>query len=338
MKKISKAVSLVLAAALTSGVLTGCSNSNQENSDLETLRLAVMTGNLDHYSSYVGVEQGIFEKYGINLEITEYAYGINTIDAIVNGNADVGDMADFATVNRLGNTLHDTNLVIFSELNGGGAKDGGLYVAPKYANDLEALDGSEGFITQVGTITEYFIAQAIEYLGLDESKQNLINTDSAQSALALAQKDGSASATVAYGSNAKYFNEYGWTLAVPSEDLNLDVGAYYLTTDEILDSKTELLANYLLAINESYEYVASHLDESAAFLEAKLGVKAEDFKLNWQAQGFMNGFHEEAAEHLESIQDWAFSHGKYDESYNIRDFIDTRAVEIAFPNEVTVNK
>lgn len=74
-----------------------------------------MTGNLDHYASYVGVEQGIFEKYGINLEITEYAFGINTIDAIANGNADVGDMADYAAVNRLGTTLDQTNLVMFSE-------------------------------------------------------------------------------------------------------------------------------------------------------------------------------------------------------------------------------
>lgn len=350
--KIKHILSTALSAVLALSLLAGCGNSASQSSQggqseqtektsenskpLQTLRLAVMTGNLDHYASYVGVEQGIFQKYGIDLQITEYAYGINTIDAVVNGNADVGDMADYAAVNRLGTTLHNTNLKLFSELNGGGVRDGGLYVAPKYKDNLKALDGSEGFITQIGTVNEYLLSEAISYLGLDESKQKIINTDSAQSALALAQKDGAASATIASGSNAKYFEKYGWVLAVTADELKQDIGAYYLATDKFIDSNTELLANYLTAINESYEYVNEHIDESAEFLENKIGVKAEDFKLQWKVQGFKTGFHEEAAEHLEEIQKWAYEHGKYDESYNIRDFIDTRAAKIAFPNEVTV--
>lgn len=345
--KIKKIVSILAASALSFSLLTACGNSGDKNTpatvkgengeELQTLRLAVMTGNLDHYASYVGVEQGIFEKYGINLEITEYAFGINTIDAIVNGNADVGDMADYAAVNRLGTTLHDTNLVIFSELNGGGVRDGGLYVAPEFADDLSKLDGSKGFVTQIGTVNEYLNSEAIAYLGFDESKQNIINTDSAQSALALAQS-GDASATISSGSNAKYLEDAGWVLGVTAEELQQDIGAYYFTSDSFLDKNTELLANYLKAISESYDYVDEHMDESAKFLEGKIGVKAEDFELQWKVQGFTTGFSEEAAQHLEKIQQWAFEHGKYDESYNVRDFIDTRAAEIAFPDKVSVVK
>ena len=51
-------------------------------------------------------------------------------------------MADYAAVNRLGNTLDATDLKIFSQISGGGvAQSGGLYVDPKYADDLESLDG-----------------------------------------------------------------------------------------------------------------------------------------------------------------------------------------------------
>lgn len=343
--KINKIISALAASALSISLLAGCGNSGsgdtpkvvkgKDGQDLQTLRLAVMTGNLDHYASYVGVEQGIFEKYGINLEITEYAFGINTIDAIANGNADVGDMADYAAVNRLGTTLDQTNLVMFSELNGGEIGDGGLYVAPEYENDLSKLDGSKGFVTQIGTVNEYLNSQAIAYLGLDESKQNIINTDSAQSALALA-KSGDASATIASGSNAKYLEEVGWKLAVTSQDLGEVTGAYYFTSDSFIDKNTDLLANYLKAIDESYEYVNSHIDESAEYLEGKIGVKADDFKLQWKVQGFSTGFSEEAAQHLESIQKWAHDHGKYDSDYNVRDFIDTRAAKIAFPDKTTV--
>ena len=75
--KINKIISALAASALSISLLAGCGNSGsgdtpkvvkgKDGQDLQTLRLAVMTGNLDHYASYVGVEQGIFEKYGINL-------------------------------------------------------------------------------------------------------------------------------------------------------------------------------------------------------------------------------------------------------------------------------
>lgn len=340
-KNLLKALTAFL---LGLSLLTGCAGksgdskmvSGKDGKELKTLRLAVMTGSLEQYYSLVGIEQGIFERYGINLVTTEYAFGINTIDAIVNGNADIGDMADFAAVNRLGVTQHNTNLVAFSELTGGGAKSGGLYVAPEFKDDLSKLDGSKGFVTQVGTVNEYLNSQAIEYLGFDESKQNIINTDTAQAARALAQTN-SASATIANGSNAKYLEEDGWVLAVTAQELKQDIGSYSFTTKEFLNDNTELIANFLKAVDESYKYVDANFDECGKYLENKLGIKQEDFELQWKQQGFKTGFSEEAAQHLESIQKWAVEHKKYDESYDIRKFIDVSAAKLAFPENVTVD-
>ena len=223
MKK--RVISLAATAVFILGALSGCGSTSSDNStqttketteetassdastsdgDLVTVRDAVMTGQLDQYATEVGLWQGIFEKYGIDLKTTEFVAGINTIDSVVSGTADIGMMADYAAVNRLGNTLDATDLKIFSQLSGGGtAQSGGLYVDPKYADDLESLDGSAGFMYQEGTVTYYYASKCIEYLGLDESKQNLINTDSSQTRLALIQK-GSASAVYANGSEANY--------------------------------------------------------------------------------------------------------------------------------------
>ena len=203
MKK--RIISIVATLALSVGLLSGCGStsdtksSKSSDSDLVTVRDAVMTGQLDQYATEIGLWQGIFEKYGIDLQTTEFVAGINTIDAVVNGTADIGMMADYATVNRLGNTLEDTNLKIFSQLSAGQtALSGGLYVDPKYKDNLEALDGSAGFMYQEGTVTYYYTSKSIEYLGLDESKQNLINTDSSQTRLALI-KQGGASAVYENG-------------------------------------------------------------------------------------------------------------------------------------------
>ena len=246
-------------------------------------------------------------------------------------------MADYAAVNRLGNTLKENDLQIFSELSGAGALTGGLYVAPKYVDNLEALDGSEGFITQTGTVSDYYVSQAIEYLGFDEDKQNIVNSDSSQTTLSLAQSGG-ASAIVATGSNAKYLEDYGWQQVVSSSELGIETGAYFLAKEGFIAENKELLAEYLKAVYESAQYIDAHLDESAEYLEGKLGVKAEDFKLQWQTYQIKTGFSEEAALHLEQIEDWAYAHDKFDTDYEVRDFIVTDVVDIAFPENVTIQK
>ena len=268
MKK--RVISLAATAVLVFGVLSGCGSTSSDNStttketteetassdastsdgDLVTVRDAVMTGQLDQYATEVGLWQGLFEKYGIDLKTTEFVAGINTIDSVVSGTADIGMMADYAAVNRLGNTLDATDLKIFSQISGGGvAQSGGLYVDPKYADDLESLDGSEGFMYQEGTVSYYYASKCIEYLGLDESKQNLINTDSSQTRLALIQKGG-ASAVYANGSEANYIEDAGWVLAATSQEIGIQTGTYFLATDKYISENKEVLAKFLEAIDE----------------------------------------------------------------------------------------
>lgn len=355
MKK--RVISLAATAVLVFGVLSGCGSTSSDNStqttketteetassdastsdgDLVTVRDAVMTGQLDQYATEVGLWQGLFEKYGIDLKTTEFVAGINTIDSVVSGTADIGMMADYAAVNRLGNTLDATDLKIFSQISGGGvAQSGGLYVDPKYADDLESLDGSEGFMYQEGTVSYYYASKCIEYLGLDESKQNLINTDSSQTRLALIQKGG-ASAVYANGSEANYIEDAGWVLTATSQEIGIQTGTYFLATDKYISENKEVLAKFLQAIDESTQYISDHLDESAEYLEGKLGVKAEDFKANWENYSFEPGFSEEATQHLEDIEKWGYEHGSFPKDYNIRDFITTEAVDIAYPDKVTL--
>ena len=228
---IKRFLGIALASALVISVFAGCgaqaasndsssngtssaeaSSAGEENEEsgeeLRKLRVALMTTQPDQYAAFIGEEEGIFEKYNIDLETTEYAVGINTVDAIVNGTADTGLLADFAAVNRIGNTLHDTNLNLFAELSSSKATDGGVYVAPEYADNLSKLADSAGWITNIGTVSEYYNWQGQVALGLDPSTQKVVNTDSTQTALAAASK-GEASAVVASGSLAKKYEDLG---------------------------------------------------------------------------------------------------------------------------------
>ena len=214
-----KIVSLTLTAALSLTTLTafsGCgtkaaagSEAPKDANGVRNLRVAIMTGLPDQYATYIGTEQGIFEKYKIKLSTTEHVAGINTIDAVQNGTADTGVLADFAAVNRFGNTYKNTNLQFFSELSFTSPKAGGLYVAPEYKDDFSKLADGKGWITNIGTVGEYYNWQAQTYIGVDPEKQKVVQTDSNQTSLALV-KNKEASAIIAQGSDTKYYEEYGW--------------------------------------------------------------------------------------------------------------------------------
>lgn len=350
--KRRKLLSLIITVTLILGLLSGCSKSDskdtskidqksagtsQDSKEIRTIRVGYMTGQPDQYAGYIGTEQGIFEKYGVKIESSEYAAGINTVDAIATGTVDIGLLADYAAVNRIGNTLDATNLVIFSELALVEPNIGGLYVAPQYASDLKTLDGSEGWITQIGTVWEYYNWQSQNYIGINPEAQKVVQTDSKQTSLALAQQ-GNASAIVAHGADGRRFEEQGWVLAVTSRDMGIKTGSYLITTREFLAQNTDLLADYLRGLNESIDYITANEDASAAKCEAKFGVLKDDFIIGWNSYNFELGFTEAGATHLEEVGKWAFDHGKFAKEYDIRKFIDTTAAEKAVPDKVTYKK
>lgn len=102
-------------SAVSSSAETKTSETSGNN-DLKVVREAVMSNNLDQWLAIIGTEKGFFEDEGIKLEVTEFAAGINTVDAIVTGQADIGVLADYAAVNRIGNTQDKTNLRILFRL------------------------------------------------------------------------------------------------------------------------------------------------------------------------------------------------------------------------------
>ncbi|MBR5178482.1 MAG: ABC transporter substrate-binding protein [Lachnospiraceae bacterium] len=346
--KIKRIISLAVSIVLIISSLTACAKNEAKAGDttgtpkadgkeLRTIRVAFMTGQTDHYAAVIGQEEGIYEKHGIKIEATEYAYGINTIDAIANGTGDVGMCADFAGVNRIGNTLDYNQLVFYAELAVSNATTGGLYVAPEYADDLSKLEDSAGWITSIGTRSEYSNWYAQTALGLDPDKQKIVNTDSTATALAAAT-NGEASAVVSSGSQAKKYEGLGWVLVATSDQVSASTGSYLVTSKQYIEANADILADYLAAIDESVKYINDHLDDVANRLSAKLGVDPENFKSDWKTPKIVIGFTEEGVQNLESIANWAADHGKFEKKYNVRDFIITTAVEKAFPDRVTIKK
>ena len=150
-KKLATLTVLTAVILTTSVVTTGCGDdssksgssdtteaSGDASGDLTTVRFGYMTGNIDHLITAVGVEKGIFEKNGIDLKTTEYAAGINTVDALTMDQLDIGIAADFAILNRIGNTEKSDLKIVANYAN---AVGGQLYANPETVKDKNDLKG-----------------------------------------------------------------------------------------------------------------------------------------------------------------------------------------------------
>lgn len=354
MKKLNvkKIATLSLVAAMTALVITGCGNtsdtsaettaSSGENEALKPLRAAVCTGQVDHYLAAVGKEQGIFEKHGIDLSFTEYANGVGTVDSIVQGLSDVGMTADYVFVNRIGNTLAETDLTLISDVFGtntaaAAASPTGVYVAPEYADDLSKLDGSAGIYTMAGTIFDYYDSKVINYLGLDEAKQNIVVSDSMQTAVALA-RTGDISFAYVPGAMTQYFEALGWVKVASGSDIGAVAHSYYVTTSDIANSDEEVLAEFLAAVNETFDYIDNNTEEAGAYLETALGLDKNNFIADWS--GFENriGFAQDNLDTLNEMEKWSYDRGNFPTEYNVRDYIDTDILKIYNEKLITINE
>lgn len=341
MKK--KFISLFIIAGLVAGVV-GCGNSsNSQSTDTkkennqtakegstETLRLGVWTGGVDQYIAIVGEEQGIFQKHGIKLETTEFAAGINTIDAIVTGQEDVGMIADFAGVNRIGNTSEDSNIRIIGRYTT--AKSWSLYVNPDEVKKLSDLAG-KGLATNPGTILDYYSALTYEKAGIKKEDQKLVNVDSGQAALGVLN-NGEAVAYWTTGTTAKKLEEMGMKELLTMDDLGISVDAYYVSSQEYIKDHEKTLENFLEAVKETEAWIVENKEKTAEIVTEKSSIPKEQVLQNLEASELLLDFQQDSVEHLNEIKEWALGAGLFEQDYEIKDFVNTTALEKVFPEDV----
>lgn len=341
---MKKVFAWIMALALTFS-LAACGNSSDSSSsggateggdeaqELTKVRIAIMTGGSSHWYAVLGNESGIFKKHGIDVEITEFAAGINTVDAVVTGQADFGNLADYACANRLGNTQDSTNLVIVDRMSTSeGTNEGGLYVS----DDIKTVEdlAGKGFAAQAGTVWDYWVAKTYEYAGISEADQNVLNVDSAASAVAL-MISGEASAFWANGTNAAKLEEAGFSKILTLDDLGLYTDAYYISTTDYIQENPEIVEEFLKAQKETADWIYANEDEAAEIFERVAGTTQEQFHVDVASTRLVTDFTQETLEHLNGIKDWAVENGSY-EDFNILDYTDFTALKAVYPDSITL--
>ena len=296
-----------------------------------TLRVGVCSGDPNQYLKVLDNHTNFLKDRGINLETTEFAAGINTIDAITIDQLDIGNFADYAGINRIGNTLADTDLRAFTMT--GINKTSVLYVNPEHIKTAKDLEGAV-LISHAGVVVEYDYGKLAETYDLDPDKLEYTNVSSSQEALALATSN-SGDAYWAGKQVQPKFEEAGWVPFTSIVDVGAPMYCFLVANNKFLEEHKAEVAKYLAVSEEGFAYITEHLDEFAGWVEADLGLRKDLVISGWQESTHDYGFPQEAYEDLYSVEEWCYKNGNFPTQYDPADFINTDALALYKPDAVT---
>lgn len=322
MKRLARIAAVFLAAVLTVGSAGCAEKSSPEN----TIRLGVLTGGADHIMAVVGQEKGFFEKHGLNVEVSQFSTGLNTVDAIVTGRCDVGLISDYAGVNQIGSTQDSCNIKLISRYT---ASDNywTFYVNPEQIKQPEDL-GKYRIANIKGTILEYYNSVVLAYAGIPESDWQLLNIDSEQTALGILS-DGEAAGGWISAVAVSKAEDIGLTPFYTMADLGVTIDAYYVASDEILTANKGAAEAFLAAISDIEKWIGENPDEAAAVAEQKEGIPQSQTAAVLKGNKLVLDLGEDSEEHLNSIKEWAIQAGNFSEDFEITDFMDKSVLKNA---------
>lgn len=314
----------IIVMIVSIGMLIGLVGCGQTEKEGNTIRLGVYTGGADHFMAVIAQEKGFFKKHGLTVKTTEFATGLNSVDAIATNQEDMGLISDYAGINRIGSTKGKCDVKIIARYSTSNSICT-LYVNPKLVTKPKELE-KQGVATIPGTFLDYFNAVTFEKANIPEKEQKIINVDSEQTALGILSNGQAAAYWVTNVAAAKA-KKIGLTPLYTMKDLNLSIDSYYVASDSFLKEKKDAAEDFLAAIAETQKWIKKNPKEAAAIVEKKTHMPAEQVIASLEATDLVLDLGKDSIQHLNKIKDWAVGAGNFEKNFDISDFIDTAVLE-----------
>ena len=284
MKK--KLISVILASALTVGLLSACgsdsSKDNDANSKIDTTETGSNTTKSDTSSApvsvtlnevahsifyapmYVAIENGYFEDEGIELTLVTGFGADKTMTAVISGEADIGFMGSEASIYTYNEGANDS-VVNFAQLT---QRAGNFLVAREEMKDFKWTDlkGKDVLGGRKGGMPEMVFEYILKQNGIDPQTDLNINQGIDFGSTAAAFSEGSGDFTVEFEPSATALEMEGKGYVVAS--LGTDSGYVPYTAfsakKSYLKENPDVIQRFTNALQKGMDYVRSHSPSETA--------------------------------------------------------------------------
>ena len=256
------ALFLIAVTALMSFALVGCKD---DGDGPVKIRLSEVTHSIFYAPLYVAINNGYFEEYGMEIELSNGGGADKVMTAITSKSADIGLMGPEATIYCQAQGQKDYP-IIFGQLT---QRDGSFLVSKTPQPDFEwsMLRGKHVLAGRVGGVPAMTMQYIVNNAGLDEETDLNFNTDVAFNMMApVFESDDTVDYTTLFEPTASEFEASGkgYIVASVGEASGEIPYTSFSASKSFIEENAELIKDFLRAVKKGYDYIKDNTAEKVA--------------------------------------------------------------------------
>ncbi len=298
------------------GAQTGAAGAKQTTP--VKVRLAIDTAAGGSFQFRIAKEKGFFQKHGIEPEISNFAYGIDTVNALLISQADTALAADYALVNSLGKG----DMTVVSALTRTNEQSAAktLLFARDHINTPEDFKGKKLGVAK-GTVYEYVWAKYLEKNNIDEKEVTYVPYSTPDEAIVSLQKGDMDAVWIGGALVDKFKAIKGVKALIDVSGSGVNISSYLLVDTAFVKNNPDAVSSVLKALDEGIRYIPDHKEETAEVAFKELKLPKDRVLEDLQSTNYTLGFTQEDYLHLQDVKKWVESKGILKDKYELKDKI-----------------
>ncbi len=237
---------------------------------LESLTISYASVSGTRGPLWIARDMGIFEKYGLNVNLIYIASGVVSVNALLGGSVDVIAASGSSAI---GAAARGAPVVIIASLGHIAYK---LIALPSITS-IQGLKGKIVGSSRIGAGSDYALRRLLPKLGLTPGEDvQLIPTGISESDRRLIMMfQGKIDATLATEDNLLQLEARGYNFSVLADLIQSGVyttGSDIATSRDLLSKRPKQLKAFLMALTEGTQYGRTHKDQAMAIYRKYLKI------------------------------------------------------------------
>ncbi len=271
--------------------------------------------------------KGYLKEENIDAKLLTFSYGVDTVDAVLAGQADFGVIIDMPLLARFasGNLASPAFIGV---PNPGWHK---LYVSPDYKTAAD-LKGKKIAVAK-GTAQEFVTRIHLRDNGIDPDKDvEMVGLTSLFEIIG-AMKSGRVDAAWIWGQGIKQLgDDPKFRYEANDSIVNQKTTALLVVSKKYLEANRDAVVATLRALGKASTVVANNLDETSEIVAKGIAGDAAKIKPIIKGQNYSLSFEAPGIASLKSKFDFLVASGVINPAYNLADYIDLEILRQAVPS------
>ncbi len=336
LKKNKKAIAAALLIIFTiSSISVVFLIFNHQNNQLrETNSITVAIPQLEQNALlYIASNQGFFENNGLNVTIKNFDSGVTSLNALLTGEADIAECAEFPFVNA----VCKNNSISVITVNDKFEND---YLVGLKSHGIETVSDLKGKTIGVtkGTIAEFYLGRFLYLNGMSLDDVNVVNVVPKEYVKAVA--DGTVDALVAWQPYIDQIQTEVDEIVTWQVQSGQDVYGVLVCNNSWITQHSDIVEHFLKALKEAEAYAFNQIDNAKVIVENDLNYSHSYVSNIWSKHNYKLSLDQSLVTAMKDEAQWMINNKLINQMLvpNFSDYIYIDGLEIVKPDSITVIK